>query len=1569
MREINWNIFKAKFYERETIAFERLSYQLFCSEHNQPCGIFRYKNQTGIETEPILVQEIITGFQAKYYEVRLADKKADIIDSVKKAKAKNKELSVLYIYLNKEFSESSEPAVKDPKYKTEIEAEAAKIGLSIIWKVPSHFEIQLADIKNQYIAEHYFTNGPTIINFLNGISNHTENILFSIQNNINFNKEKIHIDRTDFIDEIKLLQNDIIIINGEGGSGKTALIKDFYTQVKDHIPFYVFKAIEFDVTNIQNIFSQYGTNTFDDFLEIHQGDIHKIIVIDSAEGLSEINNRETFKLFLSALLKNSWQIIFTTRNNYLENLRFQFLDVYRIPFKSFVIEKPSASELKELSEKYNFQLPEDQSLLQLLQNLFYLDEYLNNYEQVDSSINLKRFKSILWNKKIQNSGFIISNIHIRRENCFMEIAKERANTGKFYIQPKSSSDDVLALLQQDEIIKYDNNNGGYFITHDIYEEWALEVFIDRSFNTCETFDDFFTEIGSSLAVRRSFRRWLQNKIIESINEIELFINQTLASSDIDSYWKDEVFIALLLSENSEDFFERFQDMLFKNNFFYLKRISFLLRIACKELDETHNKLYENEGLKYVFTKPKGSGWTSIIAMIYRNLHLFNHENIKFFIPLLKEWSSKNPFGGTSRKAGLISVELYRKIETDEEFKYLNIEKELVSIILSTSLEIREELKTIIDTILRADATKRDAPYYELVTSVLSAKYENFIFIKSLPNETISLARKFWIEENQSANTDLYRSPIGTEENYGLNRTLQRQYSPASAFQTPIHHLLERNFATTLDFIIELMNKVISHYEKSKFKENLQVIVLPISENVQQSQLISSDFWGMFRGSGRSPEVLQSVHMALEKFLLEKTPDTEESIIESWLLYIMEKSRSASLTAVVASIIKANPDKFFKISKILFSSPEILMQDRLSAHGEYQIANLGQIGKGWNPENKFYEDERDEAAKYPHRATTLEWMMVNYQFFRDENTTSETAEERLKDIQEIIDDLYTRFPEKPDSSSYYMSLRLLIAQLDRRKMSPIIEEKEDKLLINFNPEISSDLKDHSEEALSSIEDFSKFIGLKLWANNKFDKRTSVSNAEKYDSSPGLALSEVKELINTLNSDPDPEERVVSFNHEVPAFVCAALIKDFADHFEEDDLKFCADVVLQYGTLHFDPNYDYQISDGVEVAISALPALAKLFPDKLPSVKVILLLTLFDDNSIGAYKRICDYAIEAIYAGMLKFHGETNEAFINAFLKFKPLFETLKGKSNRSWHERDNTIEKFYKKYEKNLLEFSEGKATNEEIKIEEYSLENLEIVFKLIPVDTKNIILTDLAKKILPIAAKILLLKDRDYDLNYSFRNHFFKRCAYFLLYREIETIQEFAQPFIDHLNDSQESVYFLEEVIIVQDEINKYEEFWKLWNMFYDVIINIFKNGLGHYRNELIRTYMLAGKHWITNIKQWHTLKDRNKNFYQKITEDIGSSNSVLFSISKILNGIGSSFLDDGIKWLSEIILKQKVDVDTRLDSNTIFYLENLVRIYVYLNREKIKKDLKVKKQVLIILNYLVERTSVNAYLTREDIL
>ncbi len=51
---MNWKVFGLKYDKREEWAFEQMSYLLFCAEHNRRIGLFRYKNQAGIETEPLV---------------------------------------------------------------------------------------------------------------------------------------------------------------------------------------------------------------------------------------------------------------------------------------------------------------------------------------------------------------------------------------------------------------------------------------------------------------------------------------------------------------------------------------------------------------------------------------------------------------------------------------------------------------------------------------------------------------------------------------------------------------------------------------------------------------------------------------------------------------------------------------------------------------------------------------------------------------------------------------------------------------------------------------------------------------------------------------------------------------------------------------------------------------------------------------------------------------------------------------------------------------------------------------------------------------------------------------------------------------------------------------------------------------------------------------------------------------------------------------------------------------------------------------------------------------------------
>lgn len=158
MKELNWNIFETKFIGRQQAAFERMAYALFCSRHKQHYGIFAYKNQIGIETEPIEIEGKHIGFQAKYLEssTTFSSNKIKLIESLEKAKDKNPRVSIIYFYVNKTFSESNKRGGKTPQYIIEIEEKAKELKIRIIWQVPSQIEKQLSNTENLLIAKEFF---------------------------------------------------------------------------------------------------------------------------------------------------------------------------------------------------------------------------------------------------------------------------------------------------------------------------------------------------------------------------------------------------------------------------------------------------------------------------------------------------------------------------------------------------------------------------------------------------------------------------------------------------------------------------------------------------------------------------------------------------------------------------------------------------------------------------------------------------------------------------------------------------------------------------------------------------------------------------------------------------------------------------------------------------------------------------------------------------------------------------------------------------------------------------------------------------------------------------------------------------------------------------------------------------------------------------------------------------------------------------------------------------------------------------------------------------------------------
>jgi len=1194
---MNWKIFGLKYDRREAWAFEQLSYLLFCAEFGNKIGLFRYKNQTGIETEPIEKDGKYYGFQSKYYTTSIADNKSDIIDSIKKAKSKNKQLDELFFYINQELSESTAKSKKKPQYQLDIEKVAKTEGIVVKWRVPSHFELQLSLPDNKYINDIFFSLGTNEGNLLDEISKHNENILQAIQTEISFGDKQIKIDRSSVIKAIANTSQTKknIIISGEGGCGKTAIFKEYYNSYFKILPICVFKANELNVNHINEIFHFDHKFTFAQFLDTYKDEQLKIFVIDSAEKLAEISNNDILTTLIQKLKANAWNIIFTTRYAYLNDLTFHIKENYQLLCDVIDVTLIGADELKSIADEFKLSLPENHKFLERLRNLFYLREYVQQYSVIDKQGNYNGFIDLLWKKRIQN---IVQkdNLHLERERCIISIAKQRCATGRFYINADNLPQAALFQLKQDEILGYDDTHNGYFITHDIYEEWTLDKIVSRTFSNYSETNEFFDELGNSLPMRRAFRLWLSNHLSENSKELESFIQDAFTNVEITQFWKDEILISVLLSDYSETFFKFYETEIIANDFEILKRILFLLRIACTDISSIEN---------FDVIKPKGKGWEEVINLIYKYKSAFFENNLKIVLPILTDWCDFTKKGTTTKYSGLLALSIIQNTETEENFFiYDNAEENILKVIFNAANELKSELKEIFDKVLLNKWTYHNEPYEGLCSKILEKPYIATDLIQALPLSVIQLCDLFWQKQPKKHDGFEYDRD-SMESRYGLTDKYKHDYNPASANQTPIRWLFQVTFHKTLDFIIDFTNKSIELYSQSDYgKQDVIEIDLHIEDKVIK-QYLSQGIWSMYRGYGSPvvPYLLQSIHMALERILLELAPFGEPEMIEEILLKILSKSKSASLTSVVCSVVLANPDKYYSLAISLFRSIELFHYDNIRCSDEHRAGFLSSFGYGMDKlKDILYTDERTESNEKEHRILSLERLFLHYQFNGIKGFSQEQNSEFIESLYKIID--HYKYDDAIDKSSF----GILLARIDRRNLIPKVSKQEgDKFYIELTPkEIPDELKIESDDAGKLFGDMFKYSSLKLWSDFMHGERNKNTKNYEYDSNPISALLETKQLVEELKTDGSEIRR---FDESIPAFSCTKLMIEHGDKLQKEDKDFCKEVIISNVSRLFSDDYDYQISDGVEASIHGLSALINEYPDELESF-----ISAIDFNSI-------------------------------------------------------------------------------------------------------------------------------------------------------------------------------------------------------------------------------------------------------------------------------------------------------------------------------------------------------------------
>ena len=1562
---VDWKVFNYKFASDPRMAFQNLSYMLFCYEFKQKFGIFRYFNQPHIETQPIrFTEEDLIGFQAKYYDdsTRLSSKKQDFIDAIKGSKEKYSEITRIIFYTNKELTASSQKDKIKPQYQEEIENYGNSIGISVEWRVTSNFEIMLQVPELNAVRDLFFNPNEGLQEFAEKINNRSTTLINGISSEITFNGRRIKITHPQSpIFEFASSEKNVFIVYGNAGTGKSGYIKDFvdYIRQNQEANVLAFSTTDFDVKDEGNLLKQFGEYNLEDLLSLYSSNEKNYIIIDSAEKYCCFYNPNILQTVIHKFLDHGWKIVFTIRKQYKDGFSNAILD--ELATDQYCIDCIDEETLKELSEENGFELPENSSFCDLIRNLFYLNLYLHLISDgVFAPSDIQAFINLIWNQVIRNESIRRNNLPVKRENFIINMASSMMKDGVYTYSAKVTDDSeaISCLEDQGIIVPYNDTAGLWCFNHDVYEEIIVNHIFDDKYGATNDINMISAEFGNSLRSRKMYRLWLETKLKNPDNSLLSSLISVLGNSEFSQSWQDETLIALMNSENDQAF--QIMESLFSSNDYALfTRSVFLLNTACKCVNRTDLifQLAQTQSINsYHFTEPTGSSWHAIFCYIYRNKTRipWKGQNWNVVIEAMNSWVSNNPYGETTALVGNIALFLKKKYWEDGKHAMClfddSISIGINKVILLAALEIKEELSSVVDRIIQNKAYSNNDQDYLFLMKTLANIFDCGKACEAIPEKILDLAWNYWLYSEK--NNPYYTT--GTEIYFGLNEHLHYNYYPSSAFQTPLVALLSVAPQQSIDFIINLSNCFSDCYKDSPLNKEYNECFnfsIKLTQTETINQICSDRLWQMHRGTGVAPDLLESVLMALERFLLKCVEEASETEAKELCLYCLRKSNNVAITAIVLSVIIANPDKLFDVSCILLKTKEVFWLDnsRLTAESSANLCR-GMLGK-----NQLFDKERIESNNKEFRKKSFKDAILNYQI-NGNHLPQDVFEARCKQLYKAIDEAVIDIQSwEPFYQAFYYSI-------DLRKYKQVGEviEKDGYISIPMQPDLPQLVIDYSERSNAEYEKALGDTELMLWASYRFNRNEQYKQYRKFEEDPLSAFQILKTQIESSG------ETEALFQLDSLVFTTVVLLRDFGITLNEEQSDFCQKtlVSLSYELIKHNSKLSYM--EDVKAAI------------------VSGITTLADSQNINCN---LNNPIVITLAFMLEHKKLLRNNFINPLKELwesnKRLAEKLFVAFVRLYPEYDGRdIIAFLKKHKKDILRLLQTDSFAFDPKdLCRYDFDTL--MYLCCIVDNRN---SDNLQLIITVGK--IIWEKLFYDFNsdgihhnYQLESFYISWLAEYLLNISDDERSKVVGELIPYMRLNREFDRLLSDIVNSEDKNPRYDAFWNLWSLLQDSIIQTYEKNADDYKKtdkavnigwgyeDVLLTFLLAYPWWRECVSEWHSLKNQNKTFYLIVAHKLGFNPTTLFSIARVLYTVGKkTFKDDGVDFLCEIIKNNPHLRDKPLPEHTLFYMEEYMISFVKGHFCESQTNTALKRKIEIILDFLVTRGSTVGFLLREEL-
>ncbi|MBN2293378.1 MAG: hypothetical protein JXM70_13195 [Pirellulales bacterium] len=1393
-----------------------------------------------------------------------------------------------------------------------------------------------------------------------------------------------HLHRDQLVQTLlqKLETDQVVIVAGPAGSGKSGIAKDTLDALDDCLTF-CFRAEEFAAAHLDEVLhrSQIDINgaTLGALLA---GQDRKVLLVESVERLLEASTREAFiDLLTLARDDRSWQLILTCRDYSTDLVRSSMLQFVGIGHS--VMEAPALSD-NELDEVASA-LPalarplSSSTLRTLLRNPYVLDkasqmEWPEERPLPDSE---KEFRAKFWSEVIRADDKPANNMPRRRQDTLVEISLRRARALSEFAPCQDLDAEAIHTLLHESLVTFSPTSDVLIApAHDVLEDWTILRWIEEQYQINELSLRALADVlGTHPAIRRTYRKWVFELVEHAPEKADNIFESVVVDASLSAQFRDDTLVSLLRSTSASDLLERHASKLFRDDRQLLRQVIHLLRVGCV----TTPPWFGGGGaVSSLMHMPDGVAWESALRLVAANLSALDRSDMLIFLGLIEDasrgvsWQSPYPAG--SNEVSQIAHFLLPHFDgyrTDEQ------RKRILQVIAKLPLCDSERVSALLigDPEVEGRNRLRDE-FRELILWGL----EGMPIARDLPDVLIAaLSDELLMTEEELRREGRYGFSHEIEPLFGLKSSSDYHSFPASAFHGPYLQLLRCHPDKAIQFLLNLLNHSAEWYSARRspmeFVEPPYEITLRFSDGSTKVQWCNSRLWNLYRGTTVGPYVLQSALMALEQWLLafgESSPNE----LDELLISILSRSDSAALTAVVAAAATAHPRLCPETILVLLSSRDCIQLDRARFGAELQAAGLvGMMPLLGDPLKLVYDNERKQANALPHRKHDLETAIANVQLGP-----------HCSRVHDLIDQHRSSVPPVEEQSEDDRVWRLALHRMDLRQYTVATPYKDEDTLKEENDrgdeterkmirfdlgEADPDVEEMVERSTKEYTAMNARIGLLMWGMKVFARESS----ETFDPTEWRERLKAARECASDSSDGGRE-----LGEGGPAYVAAVCIRDHFDELSKEEATWCIDTVCGAVEESADNWSDmarvqrYQMA-GDRPSVWVLPGLTGKGIDNGLRERVLVAMAYAVLHPVNEVRAYAAYGV-----GHYLWSSDRGLALrcINALAREAQLVqERWSEEKSRPFQERAEhgqieyevareVLETFFDDYEEGVYEHLDvGEWHGADA--------NCRILSILCRAPEEQLAIDSFER----LSHTLVAWWDSDDERRGQQRRRerssdseiaLTSLVEEFVLKVSTEDAETILRPLIDAMDRHPREVsQILQGVIGTEDCLQQTERFWSIWKLFAKKVQNA--DWLEHlddehpHGGEIIDTVFLT-RYWKDNVKHWRSLEGYAHNVHE-LFETLPPSTRILDDYVRFLYHIGQESLPRAFIRIARYL--GTFGQGKNVTSNTVFSLETLLRGFVYGHPMELKREKELREAVLHLLDSLVELGSSAAYRMRDD--